>query len=204
MPKDMKKFGPFEAVTHDVTRPDGYRILVSGAYNAMGLIGPEMNGIAILDENRKQVVADCIGRQPSGWYAEHDAGPGRKLLALFEELRVAPPSVFATRVPVLAGDRLRPCGVEDRTVDLVADFTNIVGEVGQDAAIDAIGDALHEFADSADVPEGPSRDDWRLGKLEALGISRGCSDADLARALVDLCVAPETLKGPQAEERPGL
>lgn len=35
-----------------------YRLFVSNAFNAMGLIGTEHNGIVILDECRKQVVLD--------------------------------------------------------------------------------------------------------------------------------------------------
>lgn len=103
----MKKVGPYEAVTHDHVRGDGYRILISGAYNAMGLIGLEYNGIVVLDERELQVVTDCVGRQASGWYYGQDSGPGPKLVALFEELKAASPEDFAARVNDLGAARAR-------------------------------------------------------------------------------------------------
>jgi hypothetical protein len=45
-----------------------YVILIYGAYNAMGLIGSESNGIAILNETLKQVVTDQIACADSGWF----------------------------------------------------------------------------------------------------------------------------------------
>lgn len=102
----MTKVGPYEAVTHDHVREDGYRILLSGAYNAMGLIGPEHNGIAVLDEVNKQVVTDCVGRQASGWYGD-SGSPGERIVALFEELKNASPEDFAARVNDLGAVRAR-------------------------------------------------------------------------------------------------
>lgn len=111
----MKKVGPYEAVTHDHVRDDGYRIILSGAYNALGLIGSEMNGIAVLDEREMKVVTDCMGRQASGWYYGHDRGPDDKLVSLFEELKNASPEKFAARVNELGAVRAR-CKVEVRGV----------------------------------------------------------------------------------------
>lgn len=102
----MKNVGPYMYVTHDHVRDDGYRLLISGAYNAMGLIGPEYNGIVVLDEVEEQLIADNIGRQNSGWY-QTNSGPGKNLVALFEELVAASPEDFADRVNELGGSRLR-------------------------------------------------------------------------------------------------
>ena len=45
-----------------------FRVITYQAYNAMGLIGSESNGIAILDEDKKCVVSDEIERQDSGYF----------------------------------------------------------------------------------------------------------------------------------------
>lgn len=54
--------GPYMGVRFDQPAQDGrFRILVYQAYNAMGLIGPEHNGIVVLQEKpTKAVVADNI------------------------------------------------------------------------------------------------------------------------------------------------
>jgi hypothetical protein len=57
------KVGPFEGVGRDEKRmvgDDEYRIIQYSAYNAMGLIGTERNGIAVLSETRRQVICDEI------------------------------------------------------------------------------------------------------------------------------------------------
>lgn len=43
-------------------------IMLSGAYNALGLIGTEMNGIVVLNETHKAVVLDRAFEEPFGWY----------------------------------------------------------------------------------------------------------------------------------------
>lgn len=71
------KVGPYEYVRRDEVRKfrngRSFRVLLYGAYNAMGLIGSEYNGIAILDEDQKQVLADNIGKEASGYYGPSDA-----------------------------------------------------------------------------------------------------------------------------------
>lgn len=50
-------------ITRDaiVSHPGGrkYRIVSYGYYNALGIIGA-MNGVAVLDEVNREVIADCI------------------------------------------------------------------------------------------------------------------------------------------------
>jgi len=62
--------GPFMGVIADKKRrfPNGrtFRFLVYQAYNALGLIGTEKNGIAILDEDNREVVCDELARSMSG------------------------------------------------------------------------------------------------------------------------------------------
>lgn len=55
-----------------------FRVLLYGAYNAMGLIGPEFNGIAVLDEDNKAVVCDCICKEQSGYF-----GPSKRQIEEF-------------------------------------------------------------------------------------------------------------------------
>jgi hypothetical protein len=70
-----KKFGQYEASTVQFRRKltvNGKRhtflIINYGAYNAMGLIGTERNGIAILNETARSVVLDGEAPQSMGWY----------------------------------------------------------------------------------------------------------------------------------------
>jgi hypothetical protein len=66
-PGSSSTIGPFERVTGDKIRDVGqeqYRILLYGAYNAMGLVGSESNGIAVLSEDRNNVVCDELGCEP--------------------------------------------------------------------------------------------------------------------------------------------
>ena len=57
----MNSVGQYTMVAKDQSLKFGnrsFRVLLYGAYNAMGLIGTEKNGIAVLDEDRRQVVLD--------------------------------------------------------------------------------------------------------------------------------------------------
>jgi hypothetical protein len=80
-----KRVGPFMGVTDDSikTLADGrkFRVLLYGAYNAFGLIGPEFNGIAVLNEDAKNVVADNLGQIQTGYF-----GPSQEQKALFERV----------------------------------------------------------------------------------------------------------------------
>lgn len=78
--------GPYMYTRGDHTRADRYRLVLYGAYNAHGLIGSEYNGIAVLDDNRRQVWCDNIGRQPSGWYTPEAEAPA-VLVKLFEKMK---------------------------------------------------------------------------------------------------------------------
>lgn len=67
----MKKVGQYEMVSRDQTR--GFRgrtlrVILYGAYNALGLIGPEDNGIAILDETRKRMILDGHQKEETGYF----------------------------------------------------------------------------------------------------------------------------------------
>ena len=70
-----KRVGPFCGVHFDrsITMDTGdgerrFRIVTYQAYNALGLIGCEHNGVAILDEDNAQVLCDDIAQVSSGWY----------------------------------------------------------------------------------------------------------------------------------------
>lgn len=66
-----KSLEPYKYLSVDLmktlTNGDQYRIIVYGAYNAMGLVGTEKNGIAILDQQRMAVLSDEISPAPSGY-----------------------------------------------------------------------------------------------------------------------------------------
>lgn len=67
----MISVGQYTMVHHDKTLKFGkrsFRVIVYGAYNAYGLIGTENNGIAVLDEDRMQVVLDGHCPQETGAY----------------------------------------------------------------------------------------------------------------------------------------
>lgn len=72
--------GPYMGVTVDKKvsfkagrKTRNFRVIVYGAFNAYGLIGPEKNGIAILDEDNRAVLADELERESSGYF-----GPSKK------------------------------------------------------------------------------------------------------------------------------
>lgn len=88
----------FEMVSGDVTihfvsKKRTFRILLYGAYNAMGLIGPEMNGIAVLDEDNKCVLTDGLAREESGYF-----GPSRSQIKYFNELVESDWETFRTTI----------------------------------------------------------------------------------------------------------
>lgn len=81
--------GPYMGVTMDKkitfkTRAGtrNFRIICYGAYNAFGLIGPEKNGLAILDEDERAVLADELARENSGYF-----GPSKNQMERFNEIR---------------------------------------------------------------------------------------------------------------------
>jgi hypothetical protein len=83
------QIGPYMGVTMDkkITFKTGrntriFRVIVNGALNAFGLIGPEKNGIAILDENERAVLADELERESSGYF-----GPSKNQLIRFNQIR---------------------------------------------------------------------------------------------------------------------
>lgn len=66
-----KSVGPYTGVQFDRVREyengRSLRILTYQAFNAMGLIGSECNGVAVLDEDSKGVVTDEMAKGPSGY-----------------------------------------------------------------------------------------------------------------------------------------
>ena len=58
-----------------------YIVGIAGAYNAGGLIGPEHNGLFVLDDTNKLVLTDRIAPEQSGYF-----GPSK---AQWDELKRA-------------------------------------------------------------------------------------------------------------------
>lgn len=80
--------GPYVGVTRDRVikfkagrKTRSFRVIVFGAYNAFGLIGPEFNGIAVLDEDQRAVLCDRIAQESSGYF-----GPSRYQLVKFDRI----------------------------------------------------------------------------------------------------------------------
>jgi len=68
----QQNVGPYTGVSADKTKTfkNGrtFRFIIYGAYNALGLIGSECNGVAVLDNDNRTVVCDEIAKTGSGWY----------------------------------------------------------------------------------------------------------------------------------------
>ena len=80
------QYGPFMGVQLDkpIEFKKGkrkFRVIVYAAYNAFGLIGPESNGVAILDDDNKKVVCDEIAKETSGYF-----GASQRQLATAESI----------------------------------------------------------------------------------------------------------------------
>lgn len=76
---------PYMYISRDQvkTLADGrkYRLIIYGAYNALGLIGTEKNGIAVLDEQAMLILCDGIAPARSGYDTPHP-----EQLAVFNNL----------------------------------------------------------------------------------------------------------------------
>ena len=68
---------------------DIYVIGIAGAYDAFGLIGPEHNGIFILNDTRKAVVLDRHCPQSSGYF-----GPSKEQWAELKRIAELPAAAF--------------------------------------------------------------------------------------------------------------
>jgi hypothetical protein len=66
-----------------------YIIGIAGAYDAFGLIGPEHNGIFILDDDEKRVILDRHCPQSSGYF-----GPSPAQWAEFKRIAELPAKAF--------------------------------------------------------------------------------------------------------------
>jgi len=95
---------PYTGVQYDVRVDFGkgrvFRIATYQAYNAMGLIGSECNGIVLLDETNRQVVFDELANEPSGW-----GGLRKKVFDIVDGM--AKMSWSAFRKSVNSNERLR-------------------------------------------------------------------------------------------------
>ena len=96
VPGSLSIVGPFERVTGDKIREVGqekYRILIYGAYNAMGLVGSESNGIAVLSEDRGNVVCDELCCEP-----EKSSGSSAIQTEMFNNLLICSEAEFRSIV----------------------------------------------------------------------------------------------------------
>ena len=66
-----------------------YIIGIAGAYNAYGMIGPEHNGIFILDDDAKRVVLDRHCEEQSGYF-----GPSQAQWAEMKRVAELPTTAF--------------------------------------------------------------------------------------------------------------
>ena len=66
-----------------------YIVGIASAYNAFGLIGPEKNGIFVLDETNKRVLTDEIMKGLTGYY-----GPTKEQWAEYMRAKELPAKAF--------------------------------------------------------------------------------------------------------------
>lgn len=66
-----------------------YIVGIAGAYNAFGLIGPEYNGLFVLDDTNKRVLADRIAETQSGYF-----GPSKEQWAELKRAMELPAKAF--------------------------------------------------------------------------------------------------------------
>jgi hypothetical protein len=86
-----KRVGPYVGVSRDEHRPDKrFRLVLYGAYDALGLIGSECNGILVLDEREMRVTCDEIACIGTGWM-----GPSPKQQSELDRLLAMSDSEFA-------------------------------------------------------------------------------------------------------------
>lgn len=94
-PPLSSRVGPYRAVSRNevVEFPHrrAFRLILYSAYDALGLIGYEHNGIAVLDEDKRAVVCDEISIEPSGY-----PGPSMEQLNAFERILAMPWPAFKT------------------------------------------------------------------------------------------------------------
>ena len=79
-----KRLGPYYyAAREQRTFENGrtFTLLLSTAYNAYGLIGPEMNGIVVLDDDNMVVVLDQECQEQTGYF-----GPSERQLKRWSEV----------------------------------------------------------------------------------------------------------------------
>lgn len=67
------QIGPYMHADGACRRRGDYIVGIAGAYNAFGLIGPEHNGLFVLDEKRRRVLTDRIEEEGSGYH-----GPSKR------------------------------------------------------------------------------------------------------------------------------
>ena len=68
---DGERLGQYMGIRRKVTRTvkgQTYTMAIYGAYNALGLIGSEYNGIVVVNETKKCVVTDNVEKTDSGWF----------------------------------------------------------------------------------------------------------------------------------------
>ena len=88
-----KNLLPFMGVEFDQTvefdNGKKFRVITYQAYNAYGRIGPEKNGIAILNENERNVVLDEHLKQSTGYF-----GASKQIIAEAQKIANLPWNQF--------------------------------------------------------------------------------------------------------------
>ena len=105
------QIGPFMYADGAVRRRtvDGtdYLVGIAGAYNAFGLIGPEHNGIFVLDDTHKRVVLDRDTEESSGYF-----GPSVRQWARLKEVMQMTDAEFRSLIFTHPRSRLAAAGNE--------------------------------------------------------------------------------------------
>lgn len=88
-----KQIGPFMhsegAIRKRRVNGIDYIVGIAGAYNAYGLIGPEHNGLFVLDDTNKRVLTDRIAPENTGYF-----GPSKAQWAELKRAMELPAKAF--------------------------------------------------------------------------------------------------------------
>jgi hypothetical protein len=89
----QNRIGPYlyadGAVRRRVIGKTTYIVGIAGAYDAFGLIGPEHNGLFVLDDTNKRVLTDRVAEETTGYH-----GPSKAQWQALERVMKLPARQF--------------------------------------------------------------------------------------------------------------
>jgi hypothetical protein len=102
---DKSAVGPYVNVSRNATRQvggDEFRVVLYGAYDAMGLVGSECNGIVVMSEPSQVIVTDELAIESTG-----SLGPSKAQIEMFDKLMTCPDEEFRKIVNTSANVQIK-------------------------------------------------------------------------------------------------